>query len=574
MAAALVVLDEVREQLLDDEADRTVQVRVERARREEVAHEAEDAVERRVAAREVLLHGRAPGGRPAPGEQHDRDVVGLRRAVREHVHGLQQPRQQVRHRAVAAFAHDGLDARGAEHRARGILGLEDAVGDQREHVAGLERDATGRVDLRVAHEPHRERRRLEPLALAPRGAVVQQRALPRRVVRHDVLARVEQAEERRDEVFLREVLDELVVDLREDGVEVGPEPQRDAQHSRHLGRAQRGTDAVAGRVAQQHEQATLVERDEVERVAAGLVRRAELPGHVVLGEPRHLRRQRAHLDLARELDLAVELLRLHQRARHALALDEHDALRGQRLGDALVLGRERGVPLAVDHLQDADELRALDQRHRQHAADVVVQIEVDGGVEQRFGAHVGDVDDLARARREPEDALRELRLERRGVRVRAGEHEHGLFGFVEPHRRAFRTQDAAGGLADLGEHGRQVERRRELAGHLEYLQQRLRAQPDDRGPGLWRHRHPSPAPRGVCPDGRRVARGGRLRRCAGRGLAAPARSREPSRALSRPPRTGRARGGRTGRPRRRAARRASRGRSSSGPRDGSRRGRS
>ena len=172
-------------------------------------------------------------------------------------------------------------------------------------------------------------------------------------------------------MLLGQVLDELVVDLREDRVEIRAEAQRDAQHAGHLRGAQRRADAVARRVAEQHEQPVLVERHEVERVPAGLVGRAELPGHVVVREPRHFRRQRAHLDLARELDLAVELLGLLQRARHALALDEDHALRRERLGDTLVLGAEGGKALAVDDLQHADERRALDQRHREHAADVV-----------------------------------------------------------------------------------------------------------------------------------------------------------------------------------------------------------
>jgi hypothetical protein len=161
---------------------------------------------------------------------------------------------------------------------------------------------------------------------------------------------------------------------------------------------------VAGRIPQQHEQSMLVEWHQVERVASGLVGRAELSGHVVVGEPRHFGRQRAHLDLARELDLAVELLRLQQRPRHAFALDEHDTLRCERLRDTLVFDGKR-TALAVDHLQDADQRRAFDERHREHAAHVVVQVEIDGGIEERLAAHVRHVDDLPRTGGVAEDAL-------------------------------------------------------------------------------------------------------------------------------------------------------------------------
>ena len=56
---------------------------------------------------------------------------------------------------------------------------------------------------------------------------------------------------------------------------------------------------------------------------------------------------------------------------------------------------ENAPILAVDDLQHADERRALDERHGQHAADVVVDVEVDGRVEERLELAVRDVDDLA-----------------------------------------------------------------------------------------------------------------------------------------------------------------------------------
>ena len=52
---------------------------------------------------------------------------------------------------------------------------------------------------------------------------MQQRALPGGVVLHLVPLDVEHAEERRDEVLLRQVFDELVVHLREDRVQAGAE---------------------------------------------------------------------------------------------------------------------------------------------------------------------------------------------------------------------------------------------------------------------------------------------------------------------------------------------------------------
>jgi hypothetical protein len=321
---------------------------------------------------------------------------------------------------------------------------------------------------------------------------VQQRALAGRVVIDRVRTRVEHAEERRDEVLFGQVLDQLVVHLREDRVEVGAQSQRHAQHPGHLRCAQRRADAVPRSVAQQDEQPVFIERHQVERVASGLVRRAELAGHVVVGEPRHLRGQRAHLDLARELDLAIELLGLQQRPGEPFALDEDDALRREGLGDPLILDAERGVAFPVDDLQHADERRAFDQRHRQHRTHVVVHVEVDRRIERRLPAHVRNVDDLARAGRHAQHALGEFGPYRRDIALAVGQDELALLRLVQPDGRALGAQDAACGLTDLGEHRRQVEGRGQLARDLEDLQQCLRAQPRARGLQLWRHRSSSP----------------------------------------------------------------------------------
>ena len=87
--------------------------------------------------------------------------------------------------------------------------------------------------------------------------------------------------------------------------------------------------------------------------------------------------------------------RPEQRPRDPLALDEHDALRGERFRDPHVLVRERAVA-AIDDLQHADERTLLDQRDREHAAHIVVVVEVDRGVEQRLGTAIGHIDDCRR----------------------------------------------------------------------------------------------------------------------------------------------------------------------------------
>ena len=185
---------------------------------------------------------------------------------------LEQPGEQLRHRPIAVPSHHLLHAGRPEHASRAVIRLEDAVRDQAEDVAGRQRQRARWVHRGVLHEAHRKRRRVQPLAVPAGGSEVQQRALARRVVVNLVAVDVEHAEECRHEVLFRQVLDELVVDLREDRVEAGTEAQRDAQHRRQLRRAQGRPDAVARGVAEQHEEPVVVDGHEIERVAARLGR--------------------------------------------------------------------------------------------------------------------------------------------------------------------------------------------------------------------------------------------------------------------------------------------------------------
>ena len=130
------------------------------------------------------------------------------------------------------------------------------------------------------------------------------------------------------------------------------------------------------------------------------------------------------------------------------------------------------VPLSLSTTcSTPDELRPLDERNGQHAADVVVDVEVDGRIEERLALTVGNVDDLARTRGQAEDALRERGPERRNSRRPAGEDQHALVRLEQPDGSALPAQHAARSLADLGQHLGQFERSGQLARHLEDLQQ-------------------------------------------------------------------------------------------------------
>ena len=151
-----------------------------------------------------------------------------------------------------------------------------------------------------------------------------------------VRRRIEQADERRDEPVVGQRLGEPVVDVRVRGLEVGAQPERDAQHRLHLRHRQRRRDAVARGVAE-HDRAGLLDTRQVERVAAGQLGGPERAAHVVAGDRRHRGGQRAHLDVARHLELLPHLLAFDQRRGHAHPLQRDGALRGERRGERFVV---------------------------------------------------------------------------------------------------------------------------------------------------------------------------------------------------------------------------------------------
>ena len=152
---------------------------------------------------------------------------------------------------------------------------------------------------------------------------------------------------------------------------------------------------------------------------------------------------------------------------------------------------------AVDHLQHADQRRSA--RRAAPTACSARRCRSRGRPRGRRPdrACVGDVDDLARARGQPEDALREAGSHRSGARP-PGQYQLRLVRLVQPDRGALCPQYAARSLADLGKHGRQVEGRRQLAGDLEDLQQCLGAQGRCHRLDVGRHRESFPCHFSVC----------------------------------------------------------------------------
>ncbi len=140
------------------------------------------------------------------------------------------------------------------------------------------------------------------------------------------------------------VVGQLVVDLHECGLEVGAHPESHAQHRLHLRHRKRRRDAMAGRIAQDDEQALVDARDRSNVSPPVRLGRPERAVDVVAGKRGHVGGQRAHLDDARHFQLLAHLLALDHRLGHAHPLQRDRALRGQRRGEHLVVVVEDAVP--------------------------------------------------------------------------------------------------------------------------------------------------------------------------------------------------------------------------------------
>ena len=163
---------------------------------------------------------------------------------------------------------------------------------------------------------------------------------------------IENAGKGGDEQHFRVVARDFGVGRRHELAEIG------SRRAQHRALAQRLADrhedarrqALPGDIADQEEQAALVEPEEIVHVAADLARRnhrgGEIDARIVAQEVRA--RQRARLDPLRRVELAGN-------PRGLLALPLHDAL------ERLLLPRRLGEG---QHEQDAEEQQQMERRIR------------------------------------------------------------------------------------------------------------------------------------------------------------------------------------------------------------------
>ena len=193
-----------------------------------------------------------------------------------------------------------------------------------------------------------------------------------REIEHQALKRHEHA----SWVLLQQFVVELTQDLRE-GLAVPRQAAQERHRHRH---EERGGNAFARDVTQRHEHAVGVEPQDLEEIAADLTGRLERRMHVQsrsLDLRRDIRRQEAHLDLARDEDFPLRRclhglcvrLRLQQRTDAGLDLQHLE-----RLGQVVVAADLEAAGLVVHVLERAEKHdRQLAGRLRgaQPSADLV-----------------------------------------------------------------------------------------------------------------------------------------------------------------------------------------------------------
>ena len=236
-------------------------------------------------------------------------------------------------------------------------------------------------------------------------------------------------------------------------VDVVSQAHRDAQHRAYLCRAERRPDAVPGCIADEDHQPPIVERNQVEGVATGLVRRHADACQLVARDRGHLAGQKADLNLPGDRELPLHSLLGDQRLGHPRPLQCDGALGGERLGDSLVPLVERALVL-VEQLQRTDECLVVpDQRHRQRTARAIAGLAVDFRIEARICIAVGHIDDRARLDALADDSA----LGRDPDRVQSGpdlDDQLVAVGVVQKDRSPIGGEHVAGGIDHLTEHRR------------------------------------------------------------------------------------------------------------------------
>jgi len=130
-----------------------------------------------------------------------------------------------------------------------VLVLINAIGNQAEHIAGLEHGHNRRLQIRLGHITERKSRGRVPLELSHLGLVMHDRTLAARVEPDRVGVCIQQAKEAGHEALIGQVFAELVIDVHEGVVKAGIQANRNAQHGAYLGRTESGTYAMAGCIA-------------------------------------------------------------------------------------------------------------------------------------------------------------------------------------------------------------------------------------------------------------------------------------------------------------------------------------
>ena len=218
-----------------------------------------------------------------------------------------------------------------------------------------------------------------------------------------------------------------------------------------------------GIAEQEHHRAVL--RDDVEDIAAGLIRLAAPTRQIVLGQLRHRLGEDGDLDVARDAELVLDLLFRDQLLEKVHALDD-DGATGRQRGRHLHIVVVEDAGSLVQHLQHAHEdVVVAKQRNRQDVFRRVAGGLVDRGVEARIGVGVRHVDDLAgpdALAGQPDVGgnakLGGARRHPRGQDVRRG--------VVEKDGPTVSLENVDRGLDDLCEQRREIERPRQLARNL------------------------------------------------------------------------------------------------------------
>ncbi len=328
-----------------------------------------------------------------PFEQDGGEVVGLG-GVGKIPQGLSNALKDIDGGPAVVLKEHVGDAVGAEHGAIGFSPFEKAVGQEGENIAFLEGDVLDGGIEDIFHDSHGDAVGAEGVGDSGVGVMPEERSLPGAEILQQTGISVKQSEKCGYEPVAGEVGFKEFVCVGDDGIEVVVHVEHGAEHGAGGHGDQGGTDAMAGDIAEDEDEAIFVEGDEVAEIASDFIAGSVPDGDLEAFEMRGGFWEKVLLDFGGDFEGLFHFLFEEEFFDEMGSLEGDAGLGGKGGGEVFVLLIEC-AGFFVEDLKDSDECAVkIHQRGREDVPSAIAGFFIDFAVEAGIGVGVGDVDDL------------------------------------------------------------------------------------------------------------------------------------------------------------------------------------